>query len=72
MIVETWMLVFRGASGIGVSIYGSFLGTVSLPDGEAGCRLTHTLTCTSQYRDNIIDQWGAQNIQQVNNCFVYF
>jgi len=57
--------VFRGTTGIGVEIRSSFLGQIPLPTPEDACKLTHTLSYTTHYRDPVIDQWETRSIQQV-------
>ncbi|XP_071164198.1 uncharacterized protein [Mytilus edulis] len=64
---NSWELIFRGTAGIGVKIYDSYVGTVSLRTHEVGCQLpvTHNLTCTTHYRDPILDIWSSQSILKV-------
>ncbi|XP_063425810.1 uncharacterized protein LOC134709575 [Mytilus trossulus] len=64
---NSWELIFRGTPGTGVKLYDSYVGTVSLPTHEVGCQLpvTHNLTCTTHYRDPILDIWSSQSILKV-------
>ncbi|XP_076097755.1 uncharacterized protein LOC143067967 isoform X2 [Mytilus galloprovincialis] len=64
---NSWELIFRGTPGTGVKLYDSYVGTISLSIHEVGCQLpfTHNLTCTTHYRDPILDIWSSQSILKV-------
>ena len=47
-------------------VHPAYIGTISPSTPEVGCHLTHTLTCTTHYRNAIIDNWDTQIIKQVS------
>ncbi|XP_021364995.1 uncharacterized protein LOC110457871, partial [Mizuhopecten yessoensis] len=66
-VENDWELVFRAQSNNSLSPYAAWMGTLSLPTPvQDGCRLmTETFTCTTIYRNDVLDMWSSGNITEV-------
>ncbi|XP_060079353.1 uncharacterized protein LOC132558769 [Ylistrum balloti] len=62
-----WELVFRAQAYNNISPYNAWMGTLSLPTlVEEGCLLLmNTSTCTTIYRNDILNTWDSESISEV-------
>ncbi|XP_060079355.1 uncharacterized protein LOC132558770 [Ylistrum balloti] len=62
-----WELVFRAQAHNNISPYNAWIGTLSLPTlVEEGCLLLmNTSTCTTIYRNDILNTWDSESISEV-------
>ncbi|XP_061171154.1 uncharacterized protein LOC133180700 [Saccostrea echinata] len=63
--VEDRELMLRATSGVGFSVRDTWLGTLSPPPPQDGCKSMASAVCTTHYRNPKIDLWETLSISEV-------